>query len=200
MSAEVLASNRPARGAAAEPVHRPRARRRSGQHISFHLQLPMLSNHQGRLYQVAARWLALSTRVGALIRNAFAAPQQAPVPGRRAPDAPVIAGGLAIAGLVLGLVLAPRATQAAPAARPASAPAMAEVHALVQQRCAMCHNAAVATRGVALHTPELIRRHATAIHRQAVLQRTMPPNNATQMTEGERELLEGWLASPDRRR
>ena len=44
-----------------------------------------------------------------------------------------------------------------------------------------------------LHTPELIVRHAQQIKQQAVLQKTMPLNNATQMTDEERALLGRWV-------
>ena len=44
-----------------------------------------------------------------------------------------------------------------------------------------------------LHTPVLIRRNAQQVFQQAVLQKTMPLNNATQMTEAERALLGRWF-------
>ena len=51
---------------------------------------------------------------------------------------------------------------------------------------------AEAPKGVLLDTPEHIRARATQIQQQAVLTRTMPPGNVTQMTEAERELLGRW--------
>ena len=46
---------------------------------------------------------------------------------------------------------------------------------------------------MALHTPALIRQQALAIHQQTVLLRQMPMNNATQITEAERDLLRRWF-------
>jgi uncharacterized membrane protein len=69
----------------------------------------------------------------------------------------------------------------------------AEVKAVLEQRCAVCHNAVVAQKNVALHTPELVRQHAQAIYQQAVVLRLMPQNNATQITDGERELIARWF-------
>jgi uncharacterized membrane protein len=67
------------------------------------------------------------------------------------------------------------------------------VSAVVEQRCAMCHNAQLAQKNVALHTPELLQKHAQAVYQQAVLQKLMPLNNATQMTDDERALLARWF-------
>ena len=57
---------------------------------------------------------------------------------------------------------------------------------MVDQFCTLCHNAQVQNKGVALHTPELLRQHAQAVYQQAVVLRLMPFNNATQITDAER--------------
>jgi uncharacterized membrane protein len=57
----------------------------------------------------------------------------------------------------------------------------------------MCHNAGLQNKGVALHTSELLARHAQAVYQQAVLLRQMPLNNATQMTEDERLIVRRWV-------
>jgi uncharacterized membrane protein len=59
----------------------------------------------------------------------------------------------------------------------------------------LCHNAQAQQKGVALHTAELIGRHAAAIHQQAVVQKAMPMANATQITDDERALLGRWFAA-----
>ena len=69
---------------------------------------------------------------------------------------------------------------------------MAAVKAVVDQRCAMCHNAQLQQKNIALHTPELISRHAQAIYQQTVVLKLMPLNNATQITDDERALVRGW--------
>ena len=45
---------------------------------------------------------------------------------------------------------------------------------------------------IQLHTPSLVARNAQLVYQQAVVQRTMPLNNATQMTDAERALLKRW--------
>jgi uncharacterized membrane protein len=57
----------------------------------------------------------------------------------------------------------------------------------------LCHNAQLQSKNVALHTPALIRQHASQVYQQAVLQKTMPLNNATQITDDERALIKRWF-------
>ena len=67
------------------------------------------------------------------------------------------------------------------------------VQRIVAERCAMCHNEQVISKGVQLHTPELIAKNAQAIYQQAVVLKAMPMNNATQITDAERSLLGRWF-------
>ncbi len=46
---------------------------------------------------------------------------------------------------------------------------------------------------MALHEPALIKQHAPMIYQQVVLQKTMPLNNATQITDDERALIKRWF-------
>ena len=57
----------------------------------------------------------------------------------------------------------------------------------------MCHNADLAQKGVQLHTPALIAQNAQSIYQQAVVQKLMPLNNATAITDAERALLGRWF-------
>jgi uncharacterized membrane protein len=70
---------------------------------------------------------------------------------------------------------------------------MAQLRPVIEQRCATCHNAQVATKNVALHTPELLRQHAQAVYQQAVVLKLMPMNNATGITDEERDLIRRWF-------
>ena len=56
-----------------------------------------------------------------------------------------------------------------------------------------CHNAQLQNKGVALHSPELIKQNAQALYQQASVLKLMPMNNATQITEDERNLLKRWF-------
>ena len=68
-----------------------------------------------------------------------------------------------------------------------------KVEAIVQQRCTSCHGAQVQMKGLRLDVPENLRRHAQAIYQQVVVEKRMPMNNATQMTEAERALIAQWF-------
>ena len=79
--------------------------------------------------------------------------------------------------------------------------APADVVAVIDTRCVVCHahepvwaGIGVAPKGVLLDSPERIAALAPAIHMQAVLTHNMPPNNLTDMTDAERQVLARWLA------
>ena len=44
-----------------------------------------------------------------------------------------------------------------------------------------------------LDTPSAAKQHAQSVYQQAVLAKTMPLNNATQMTDAERALVGRWF-------
>ncbi len=77
-----------------------------------------------------------------------------------------------------------------------------EVEQIVTSRCAMCHarepvwqGIGIAPKGVMLDTAERIARQKEAIRLHAVLTRSMPPNNITEMTAEERRTLSLWVNS-----
>jgi uncharacterized membrane protein len=179
-----------------DPVHGQRGKQRSVHNTYFTLPVivAMLSNHYGWLYQGPNNWLVLVLLMlaGALIRHSFVARHKAHVQHRRAPWEHAIVGTLLLVGLAYWLAPAPRPAEAAaaPAAKPL---AFGEVKAVIDQRCAMCHNAALAQKNVALHEPALIKQHAQAVYQQTSLLKLMPLNNATQMTDDERALIKRWF-------
>lgn len=179
-------------GQPVDPVHGQRAKQRSVHNTYFTLPvlIAMLSNHYGFLYSAPRNWLVLVLVMlaGALIRHSFVARHKALVAGQRVPWEYAGAGTALIVGLVVWLAPAP-----APKSTSVAPPSFAQVRAVVEQRCVMCHNEQVVSKGVQLHTPELIGRHAQAIYQQAVVLRAMPMNNATQITEAERSLLGRWF-------
>jgi uncharacterized membrane protein len=184
-------------GQAPDPVHGCRGKQRSVHNTYFTLPVlvAMLSNHYGWLTQGPRNWgvLLVLMAAGALIRHFFVARHKAKVQGRQPPWAAAAVGVLLIGVLVAGLAPAP----APKAAAVEPAPGIAQVQAVVQQRCVMCHNAQLANKGVMLDTPALLEQHRQQVYQQAVVQRTMPLNNATGITEPERALLARWaLAAP----
>jgi uncharacterized membrane protein len=184
-------------GQPVDPVHGQRAKQRSVHNTYFTLPVlvAMLSNHYGWLYQGEHNWivLVLLMAAGALVRHSFVARHKALVEGRRVPWEHAVAGVAALALLAFWLAPAPRAASADTTASPP--PSIAQVRSVVDQRCAMCHNEQLAQKNVALHTPALLKQHAQAIYQQAVVTKTMPLNNATQITDDERALLARWFES-----
>ncbi|NUN63113.1 MAG: urate hydroxylase PuuD, partial [Burkholderiaceae bacterium] len=67
-----------------------------------------------------------------------------------------------------------------------------EVQSVLQQRCVQCHGPELQMKGVRLDTPDQVAPRAQLIYQQVVLQKLMPMNNATQMTEAERALVARW--------
>jgi uncharacterized membrane protein len=174
-----------------DAVHGQRGKQRSVHNTYFTLPVivAMLSNHYGWLYQGRHNWLVLVLLMvaGALIRHSFVARHKAHVQGRRAPWEHALVGCGVLVGLVVWLAPAP----AGPAAA-AGAVSFAAVRQVVDQRCVACHNEQLRQKNVALHTPEQVRQHALAIYQQAVVLKLMPLNNATGITDGERDLIRRW--------
>ena len=179
-------------GLSVDPIHGQRAKQRSVHNTYFTLPVlvAMLATHYGWLTQGQHNWavLVLLMLAGALIRHSFVARHQALLQGRRVPWEHALVGVAVLVGLAVWL--APTRPVASAAAAPVS---FAQVQAVVAQRCMLCHNAQVQNKGVALHTPELIRQHAQAVYVQATLTRQMPLNNATQISEDERALIKRWF-------
>jgi uncharacterized membrane protein len=69
----------------------------------------------------------------------------------------------------------------------------ATVQQIMEQRCVACHNAQLASKNVALHSPELIKKNAQTIYQQVAVLKLMPMNNATQITELERVQVKQWF-------
>jgi uncharacterized membrane protein len=74
------------------------------------------------------------------------------------------------------------------------------VEVVVHDRCLPCHSAhptddvwKAAPAGVMFDSPQQIKRLAPRIKERAVISRTMPLQNKTQITESERDLLGDWI-------
>ena len=156
----------------------------------------MLSNHYGWLYQAPNNWLVLVLLMlaGALIRHSFVARHKAHVLGKRAPWEFAVVGTIVLIALAFWLAPKPATPeQAAKAKALAAQPAdYAAVRAVIDQRCVLCHNAQVQQKNVALHDAEALGKHAQNVYQQSVVLKVMPLNNATQITDAERELIKRW--------
>ncbi|HVF63885.1 MAG TPA: urate hydroxylase PuuD [Casimicrobiaceae bacterium] len=182
-------------GESVDPVHGWRAKQRSVHNTYFTLPvvISMISNHYGWLYQGRHNWivLVLLMLAGALIRHSFVARHKALVEGRRVPWEQAIAGTVTL--VLLAFWLAPPPPSAASIAAAAKPVAVADVRTVIDQRCAVCHNAQVAQKNVALHTPELLKQHALSVYQQVAVLKLMPLANSTQMTDEERALIKRWF-------
>ncbi len=174
-------------GRPVSPIYGQRGKQRSVHNtfLTAPVLVSMLSNHYGMLYSHAWNWLVLILLMlgGALTRTWFVKRHK----GVNAWPLLVLVGVMLAALLWL---VKPAATPV-PAAS-AAAPSLAQVQAVIAERCVMCHNAQVAQKGVRLDSAEALQAHAAQIRQQVLVQRTMPLNNATQITEEERALIGRW--------
>jgi len=182
-------------GQKVDPIYGWRAKQRSVHNTYFTLPvlIAMMSNHYGWLYQGPNNWLilALLMLAGALIRHSFVARHKALAQGRRVPWEHAMAGVATLVGLMIWIAPAPPSAAAKLAVEHPIA--FADVKAVIDARCNLCHNAAVPSKNIALHTPDLIGSHAQQIYQQVAVLKQMPMNNATQMTDSERQLIKRWF-------
>lgn len=182
-------------GQSPDPVHGKRGKQRSVHNNYFTLPVLfiMISNHYAMTYNHAYNWLVLAAvmAAGVLIRHFFNLRHK----GRIAWGYP--AAGVALI-LATAMAMAPR-NVAVPSAQ-GGAPSFEKVQSIIGQRCVSCHaqqptqpGFAAAPAGIALDSPELIRRHGEKIYQQAVQLRAMPIGNMTGMTEEERRMIGEWF-------
>jgi uncharacterized membrane protein len=172
-----------------DPIHGQRGKQRSVHNTYFGLPvlIAMLSNHYGMLYQHPHNWVVLCVLMaaGVAIRIFFVKRHK----GVNSGGAVVLALAL-LAGLIAWM--APRPPPATSAAAAAAPVTLAQVQPITAQRCLACHTGDVAQKGVRLDSAEALNAHKAAIYQQVVVQRVMPLNNATAMTEDERALFGRW--------
>jgi uncharacterized membrane protein len=182
-------------GQPVDPVHGQRGKQRSVHNTFFTLPVlfAMMSNHYGFTYGAKHNWVVLVAIMvaGALIRFSFALRHKALAYGKPVPWHYAVIGTLILAGVVV--VLRPDAP--APAAAGAAPVKFEEVQAIVTQRCVMCHGPALQSKNVRFDSTDEIAKHAQAIYQQAVVLKTMPMNNATQITDAERATLGRWFTT-----
>jgi uncharacterized membrane protein len=175
-------------GQTPDPNHGKRGKQRSvhNTYVTLPVIVAMLSNHYSAITQGRWNWLALILLMsaGAVIRLFFVLRHKDVSRWELVPVALLLIAATAWIG-------APqRETAPASAGETVS---FARVQAIVEARCVMCHNAALASKNVRLDSPEAIVAHARDIEQQAVILKIMPMNNATGITEPERETLGRWV-------
>jgi uncharacterized membrane protein len=185
-------------GRPVDPVHGQRGKQRSVHNTYFTLPVlfAMLSNHYSFTYTHKYNWVVLLLIMlgGAAIRQFFVVRHRFKLGNARHP-LPYALLGIAVLGLtIVWMKPEPAAPAAASAAdAPVRQVAYGEVQKVLEQRCYMCHGAAVQMKNVRLDSPDQLALHAQAVYQQAVVTRIMPMNNATGITEDERALIGRWF-------
>ena len=173
-----------------DPVHGQRGKQRSVHNTYFGLPvlIAMLSNHYGLLYQHPHNWVVLCVLMaaGVAVRVFFVKRHK----GVNSWGAVVLALAL-LAGLIAWMAPAPR-----PAVAVAVPATLAQVQAIAAQRCLACHAGDTAQKGVRLDSADALTAHKARIYQQVVVQRAMPLNNATGLTDDERALIGRWSTQP----
>jgi len=184
-------------GQPVDPIHGQRGKQRSVHNTYFTLPVlfAMLSNHYSFLYTHKLNWLVLILMMfaGAAIRQFFVMRHGFKL-GRNPHPWPYAAVGVAVLlGVIVWLQPAAPAAGTGNAAQKAAVPTYAEIQPVLAQRCLSCHGEQLQMKNVRLDTPEALKQHAQAVYQQAVVAKLMPMNNATGMTDAERDLLGRWF-------
>ncbi|SIR14194.1 urate hydroxylase PuuD [Pseudacidovorax sp. RU35E] len=182
-------------GKPVDPIHGQRGKQRSVHNTYFTLPVlfAMLSNHYSFTYTHPQNWIVLLLIMlgGAAIRQFFVVRHRWKLGNAKHP-LPYAMLGVAVLGLtIVWMKPAPVAPQ--PAAAQAAPVAYAEVQKVLEQRCYLCHGAAVQMKNVRLDSPDQVAAHAQAVYQQVVVTKIMPMNNATGITEAERALIGRWF-------
>jgi uncharacterized membrane protein len=189
-----------AQGRGGDPKVSARAKRVSihNNYFTFPVIVLMVSNHFPSVYGNAHSWSLLLVLIasGAAVRHVlnirFAYPTWKTT----------LATTMLASVLVLYLLLAPAtapSTVGAASAIPDHV-SFADARHVIDRRCAVCHSAqpadltfGVAPAGVMFDTPDEIAARVLRIRERAIVTRTMPPANKTNITDAERALLARWI-------
>jgi uncharacterized membrane protein len=187
-------------------LHGKRGKQRSVHNTYFTLPVlfAMLSNHYSFLYTHKYNWLVLFTMMlgGALIRQFFVQRHGWHHGRARNPLPWAVAGVAVLAGVVVWMKPEPVDATKNVAARAVipwatgqkdTQNTYAGLQKVLEQRCYMCHNAQVQMKNVRLDSPDAVKLHAQNIYQQVVVTKQMPMNNATGITQAERDVVAQWF-------
>ncbi|MBU3654650.1 MAG: urate hydroxylase PuuD [Limnohabitans sp.] len=176
-------------------IHGKRGKQRSVHNTYFTLPVifAMLSNHYSFLYAHEQRWVLLFVMMlaGALIRQYFVQRHGFRLGRAKNPWPFAVVGVLLILAVIISLRPAPVASSAS--AQPSAPVTAAQVQAVLNERCISCHGAQVQMKNIRLDSADALKLNAQNVYQQAVVTRQMPLNNATQITEDERQLIARWF-------
>lgn len=181
-----------------DPKWSAHAKKRSihNNYITFPLLFTMLSNHFAVVTGSRASWLLLFVFFagGALVRHWLN------IRFTFGPWLPAL-GGTVLATVALAATIVVKAAPAEVPPPSAGPPVTyAQVRFILQTRCTPCHSDTPtlasnppAPPGVRFGTPEEVTLWRERIKARAVVTRTMPLNNRTEMTDDERDTLARWF-------
>lgn len=182
-------------GEPVDPVHGQRGKQRSVHNTYFTLPVlfAMLSNHYSFTWSHPQNWLVLILMMlaGAAIRQFFVLRHGYKLGRNRHPLGYAMVGVAVIIGVIVWMKPAPTAAVASAAV--SSGTGYANVQTILAQRCYQCHGEQVQMKNVRLDSPAAVKLHATQVYQQAVVTRLMPMNNATGITEAERQVIKSWF-------
>ena len=192
-------------GAPVDPIHGQRGKQRSVHNTYFTLPVlfAMLSGHYSFTYTHPQNWLVLILMMlsGAAIRQFFVMRHGYKL-GRNGNPLPYALGGLMVIAAVIVWLKPPALADGLNAANSAASANAIEaagpsdygqVQAIVAQRCLMCHGEQVQMKNVRLDSPQRLKTQAQNVYLQVVVTRLMPMNNATGITEAERQAIGHWF-------
>ena len=190
-------------GQAVDPIHGKRGKQRSVHNTYFTLPVlfAMLSNHYSFTYSHPYNWLVLILMMfaGAAIRQFFVMRHGYKLGRNPHPWSYALVGVVVILGVMVWLKPTPTpvaTTQVVDSSVDYAAPTevtLSQVQSIVTERCTSCHGAQLQMKNIRLDSAALIESHAQAIHQQVVVTKAMPMNNATGITDQEREAIKHWF-------
>ena len=165
-------------------------------YFTFPVIVLMLSGHFPALYSNRLSWISLLVLIagGAAVRHVLNIRF-----GMRS-WRPALFATMGATVFALYAILATRsASPIAESAEPGEPVSFAEVRHVIDRRCGSCHSREQSDKsfgpapgGVTYDTREQIEARAARILERAVVTRTMPPGNKSQMSDEERALLGRW--------
>ena len=196
-------------GQPVDPIHGKRGKQRSVHNTYFTLPVlfAMLSGHYSFTWSHPQNWLILILMMfaGAAIRQYFVMRHGYKLGRNGSPLRYALMGIAVIIGVIVWLRPAPASSAAMSANAPVFVAASAgsesaggqngyeSVHKIFEQRCYLCHGEQVQMKNMRIDSPAQVKLHAQAIYQQAVVQKLMPMNNATQITDAERAQIGRWF-------
>lgn len=182
-------------GRPVDPVHGQRGKQRSVHNTYFTLPVlfAMLSNHYSFTYTHKYNWVVLLLIMlgGAAIRQFFVVRHRFKL-GNAGNPLPYALVGIVVLGLSIAW-MKPEPAAAPVAGTEAPKVVFGDVQKVLEQRCYQCHGATLQMKNVRVDTPDQVAAHAQGIYQQVVVTKIMPMNNATGITDAERELVGKWF-------